>query len=130
MIELDVANFTYERKGNRWTGWWLRSPDDFRGDCEDFALTRLYHAEGCSWWRVVWAILVFRAVFWQCDSHITQDTSMPTHAVLWHREYGWTDSNVGNRHWHSPLKGQTRWVPWGWVAIVMIAWGAIYRRGK
>lgn len=58
-----------------------------QGDCDDFAVTALWLAEGRSMWRFWWAILTFRAVFW-----LVKGRSWGSHVVLWHRRHGWIDN--------------------------------------
>jgi hypothetical protein len=57
------------------------------GDCDDFAVTALWLAEGKSMLRFWWAILTFRAVVW-----MVKGTGWASHVVLYHRKHGWIDN--------------------------------------
>lgn len=104
-------------------GWKNISSYPFDGGCGDFALTVLLLIEG-SWLRVLWAILTFRAVFWLAKSK-NNYWFFPRHVILYHKHYGWIDSN--SREWRSmasPEPGTWRVLPipffWAWFKIV---WG-------
>lgn len=59
------------------------------GDCDDFAVTALWLAEGRNM-RWFWAaILTGRAVIWRA---LTDEGN--GHAVLWHREHGYIENGV------------------------------------
>lgn len=78
--------FTYQ--GERRETWRiLTGPGKVRGDCEDYALTLVWLAEGRSLWRFWWALLICRYVIWYCKS-----PGGGGHAVLWCRGAGWTDN--------------------------------------
>jgi hypothetical protein len=57
------------------------------GDCDDFAVTALWLAEGKSMLRFWWALLTFRAVIWY-----VRGKGFASHVVLWHRKHGWIDN--------------------------------------
>lgn len=68
-----------------------------KGDCDDFAATALWIAEGRSMLRFWWALLTFRAVMWT-----VKGKRWGSHAVLlWHVKYGWIDNQ-------NPTWGQNR----------------------
>lgn len=66
-----------------------------RGDCDDFAVTALWIAEGESMLKFWWALLTFKGVIWR----VYGKTGTVSHAVLWHRRYGWIDNQ--NPTWNS-----------------------------
>lgn len=84
------------------------------GDCDDFAATSLWIAEGKSMMRFWLAVLTFRAVFWAVKGE-----GWASHVVLYHRDFGWIDNQ-------SPAWGRKRHtlrypVPFFMVAIKMLA---------
>ena len=81
----------------------LSNPEGpLKGDCDDFAITALWIAEGKSMWKFWWALLTFRAVLWR-----VKGTRWVSHLVLYHREHGWIDNQ--NPAW-SPTRHHTlRW---------------------
>jgi len=73
-----------------------------RGDCDDFAVTALWIAEGRSMLRFWWALLTFRAVIWRVKGQ-----RWVSHAVLWHRKHGWIDNQ--NPAWSETKHHTLRW---------------------
>lgn len=63
-----------------------------RGDCDDFAATALWLAEGQSMWNFWGALLSGRAAIWR-----TRTAEGANHAILWHRSYGWIEN--GRPRW-------------------------------
>jgi hypothetical protein len=57
------------------------------GDCDDFATTALWLAEGKSMLHFWWALVTFRAVFWHVEGR-----SFGSHVVLYHKKFGWIDN--------------------------------------
>lgn len=121
-----LRSYRYGRRGTVLSGWLLLDDDKPVGDCEDFALTVLYHIEGRSWLRVLWAILTFRARFWFVDSPAGDD--FPRHTILYHRSHGWIDSLEGYRHFRDAPEGHQLYFPWLWLAFPLILWGAVWKR--
>lgn len=67
----------------------LKNPTGpLQGDCDDFAVTALWIAEGKSMLRFWWALWTGRATIWRVQGRTTQ----PSHAVLEHKVYGWIDN--------------------------------------
>lgn len=73
-----------------------------KGDCDDFAVTALWIAEGKSMWKFWRAIFCGRAEIWR-----VKGSSWVSHAVLYHREYGWIDNQ--NPMWSFECKHTLRW---------------------
>jgi hypothetical protein len=73
-----------------------------KGDCDDFATTALWIAEGKSVWRFWRAIFTGRGVIWR-----VKGTRWVSHAVLYHREFGWIDNQ--NPMWSFEKKHTLRW---------------------
>ena len=89
MMTIDnlAARFKWTRdRGDSWRI--LSAPTGkLQGDCDDFAVTALWIAEGGSMWRFWWALLTFRAVLW-----VVKGRRFASHVVLHHRELGWIDN--------------------------------------
>jgi hypothetical protein len=84
-----------------------------KGDCDDFAVTALWLAEGRSIWRFWWSLVTFRAVLWYVKGE-----GFASHMALWHCKMGWIDNQ-------NPAWGAKRHVlrfpaPAPWVAIKML----------
>lgn len=78
------ARFNY--LSDTWDRWRILSgPGPVRGDCEDYALTLIWLAEGRSMLRFWWALFTFKYVIWFCRLR-------GGHVVLWVRGVGWTDN--------------------------------------
>lgn len=103
-----------DRTRDRWTV--LTAPEGpLEGDCEDYALTALWHVAGCSWARFWWLVITFQAVIWFARF----ETNGQGHAVLWVRGRGWTDSFY--QFW-APRTRHSRVFPYlaPFLALVMI----------
>lgn len=82
----------------------LRGDGDLVGDCDDYAATALWIAEGRSYLRWWWAVITLRAVFWYC-----KDPHGNWHLALHHKELGWIDN--WSRHWTSALMHHNKMYP-------------------
>ena len=90
MIEKETKDFVSRFKGKFDTFdsfRILKSSGKVEGDCDDFAVTMLWIAEGRSLRKFWSALLTGRAVIWRTYA----DNGNP-HAALWHKNYGWIDS--------------------------------------
>lgn len=87
----DIADLAerFEWTADTVDGWRILTAETgpLRGDCDEFAPTALWLAEGKSMIRFWWAILTFRAVFWTVKGR-----RWGSHLVLYHRHYGWIDN--------------------------------------
>lgn len=66
----------------------LNGAGALEGDCEDYAITLIWLAEGLSLWRFWWALITFRYLIWFGRSPRGRG-----HVMLWVRGRGWTDNN-------------------------------------
>ena len=93
----------------------LRAPEGpLEGDCDDFAATALWIAEGHSMRRFWAAVLTFRAVFWA-----VKGDGWASHVVLYHRDFGWIDNQ--NPRWGERKHKRSYPVPFFMVAFKMLA---------
>lgn len=77
--------YTRDTKGDDWQI--MDQPlGKLRGDCEDFALTALWVAAGCSRLRMWWWITRGKACLWWCN------TSQADHMILYVKDLGWIDN--------------------------------------
>lgn len=84
------------------------------GDCDDFAVTALWIAEGRSMLRFWLALITFRAVIW----HVKGE-GFASHIVLWHRKHGWIDNQ--NPAWSEKRRDTLRFpLPAPVVALKML----------
>lgn len=80
------ARFVYKPEAaNKWRI--LKDLGQVWGDCEDYALTLIWLAEGKSMLRFWLALLTFKYCLWRCKS-----PNGVGHVVLWARGHGWTDN--------------------------------------
>jgi len=81
------TRFNYRPDGR--LGRWrvMRDHGPVWGDCEDYALTLIWLAEGRSWLRFWFALVSFKYLLW-----VGKSPSGATHAILWVRGHGWTDN--------------------------------------
>ncbi len=83
-----VARFKWTSDGKFDSYKILDEPEGpLQGDCDDFAVTALWLAEGRSMWRFWMALLTFRAVIW-----MVKGKKFASHVVLYHRKLGWIDN--------------------------------------
>ena len=110
----DHYEYKYDAKGrDRWHVL-IRDPDGmFRGDCEDYSLSVLYHViSGGSWLKFWFYLITFQAQL--CGCHTENGNG---HAVLRYRgQYidNWTKKWVGREHMEG--LGHDFW-PW-YLAII------------
>jgi hypothetical protein len=90
------------------------------GDCDDFAVTALWIAEGRSLWRFWLALCTGRAAIWR-----VKGVRWVSHAVLWHREHGWIDCQ--NPTW-GPNRDVLRWPRMPWTIALKMLIGKLSRR--
>ena len=110
------GNFEYTAEWNNEDKWgvMVKQPSyspyagKYKGDCEDFALTVLFHIADKSWLRFFWLLISFQGVVWYCRS-----PRGVGHAQLWYKGK-WTD----NIHPTWSAKSQnTRVFPWPWPIV-------------
>ena len=77
--------FSDTRKYGKRDAWYIMNPDPlakewpvYKGDCEDFSLTVLYHYSDKSWFKFWWSIFTYKAQIRYCYV----DTPDRGHAVL------------------------------------------------
>ena len=94
MTPAEALNTVYQDFEYRLDGkvdyWTIMQPDSegtLNGDCEDFAITVAYRIANNSIILLFWHILIFKSVIWY--AHTAGGVS---HAVLYHRGYGYCDN--------------------------------------
>jgi hypothetical protein len=114
---MDIADL---RKRFKWTkdGFdsyrILRAPEGpLEGDCDDFAITALWLAEGKSLRRAFLALWRRRAAIWR-----TRTDRGGRHAVLWHGRHGWIEN--GAPRWKPELASDLTLVRKRWVIEVAL----------
>ena len=102
-------------------GWRIdKTGGAFVGDCDDFAVTALWLAEGRSMLRFWLALFTLRAVIWY-----VRDPNGALHLALWHRRHGWTDLWFPEWHARTPHR---RLFPGLLHAPVKMAVGWVFRQ--
>jgi hypothetical protein len=86
-----------------------REAGGMHGDCDDFAITALWLAEGKSMLRVWLALVTGAAEIWRTK---VKDTGAG-HAVLWHQTYGWIEN--GRPEWAEEVADDLTLVRERWV---------------
>ena len=87
----DLANtFSYKPDGQL-DNWRIMDPDNYVGDCDDYAVTALYLECDKSLLKFWWMLITFQATFW-----FTKSPAGGGHLVLWVRGEGYID-NWDNR---------------------------------
>lgn len=113
-----IDGFEYEI-GSLLDGWRFV---DRKGDCNDFALTVLYHCLG-SKWRVAWAILTLQAIFW----HVASPQNKGLHRI-WGRhtvlKYKGEYIDSTNRAWRKTAAPHGKRFPKIFVPFLFIRWRA------
>lgn len=88
---LELANnFGYKSDG-KLDNWRIMDPDNYVGDCDDYAVTALYLECNKSLLKFWWMLITFQAIFW-----FTKSPAGGGHLVLWVRGEGYID-NWANR---------------------------------
>jgi hypothetical protein len=83
------------------------------GDCDDFAVTALWIAEGRLMRRFWWALLSRRAVLWYVAGE-----GFASHVVLHHKIHGWIDNQ--NPTWGEKRHTRRFPAPVLWVMAKML----------
>lgn len=116
-----LSRFVYER-GGLLDGWRIV---ETKGDCDDFALTVLWHLCGRRWWLVAWRVLTFQAVFWRVASPSNKGLAriFGRHLVLKYKGQ-WIDSTFPE--WRDDLAPHSKRLPCSppWV-LFRVIWGAL-----
>lgn len=113
--QTDLNNrFNYRSDGR--LGRWrvMRDFGTVWGDCEDYALTLIWLAEGRSWIRFWWALFTFKYLLW-----VGAAPSGAAHAILWAPGRGWTDNILKKPHRKLPA-GYRRGIPYPAPLVLMM----------
>lgn len=102
--------FVYKGDGRLDTYRILQNDGPLCGDCDDFAVTALWLAEGKSMKNFWKALNLRRAVLWR-----VKGSGFASHIVLYHRDFGWIDNQYPR--W-SPTKHHTLRFP---VPVTLVA---------